>query len=721
MNAPESVVNAFASAFHNAYGQDEVTILTHARNRVAKLWKADGTVEGFNPEGAKHWTLSTETVSGISGLSTLLDRLSSQERTIVVRGRYAGEVIEAAEAPSAADFKPGLPRRRKYCFPDQPLHAVMFDVDKYEQIVTGDCSIEALEAYIEEVLPEQFHQVSFYYQFSGSAGHPTKPGTNAHIWFWLEEPATSAQLNAWAKELPSRASIDTTVFDTIQPHYTAAPLFEPGTIDPLPNRSGLVRYERDAVRITIPDALLDERVTRKEALQAASANDPIAQALEARGMFKRGQTHDGAYHVVCPFEEMHSSRGSDSSTVFYPAHTGGYATGNFKCLHDHCKDRSQFEFRRELGLEDDAVEFDDQTINSEQSENRVNRFLLASERASLPIKPDLIKGVIPDASFGIIYGQSGAGKSFAALDLGYHLAMGRPWRGRKVKHRKVFYVAAEGAEGVRKRTKAYCDFHGVPADTPFFTCEKSFDLFTAKAWVGAAMDIRALLEPDEAGVIVVDTLSRSIPGVDENSAKDMSQVINNCEKFARATNCLVIVVAHAGKDESKGARGSTALRAAADFEISVTRNDDTNCRKLTLTKEKDAPDGSEFFFTLQSVAVGADTDGEEVYSAVVVPMDAQDVPRVEKLPSGKQQRIALAACKSLAMFAENDGVTVDAVIDKVYNETIDPQKNTRSNAKRAIEDLVRDGYLTRQRERLYLMSAAQAAHELSTDVSAALG
>ncbi|MBK3817808.1 AAA family ATPase [Paraburkholderia aspalathi] len=313
--------------------------------------------------------------------------------------------------------------------------------------------------------------------------------------------------------------------------------------------------------------------------------------------------------------------------------------------------------------------------------DRVNSFQLALKRAEAPIRSDLIKGVIPDAEFGIIYGSSGAGKSFAAIDLGYHLAQGRSWRGRKVKQRDVFYIAAEGAHGVRRRAKAYALHHGVDALTPFYTRERPINMHAKNGWVRAAEDINEL-RADDSGVIFIDTLSRSIPGVEENSAKDMSQVIENCQMLGRATGCMVIVIAHAGKDGEKGVRGSSTLRAAADFELAVTRHLDTPWRCLKLTKSKDDVDGVEFGFTLTSVEVGVDEENDPVFSAVAVPSD--DRPAVVNKPQSKDAARALDAVIELADFAPDGWVDIEQVIDRVLDVHPNASKNARVNIRRWI-------------------------------------
>jgi hypothetical protein len=336
---------------------------------------------------------------------------------------------------------------------------------------------------------------------------------------------------------------------------------------------------------------------------------------------------------------------------------------------------------RDYGWEEPiADEFD--VLEPDEPEGRINSFQPALERAEEAIKPDLIKGVVPDADFGIVFGAPGAGKSFAAIDLGFHLALGRSWRGRKTKQRRVFYVAAEGAHGVRRRVKAWARHHGVTGAVPFYTRERAINLYAKNGWVKAAEDINEIARK-ERGVIFIDTLSRSIPGVEENSAKDMSQVIENCHALGRATGCMVIVIAHAGKDAERGVRGSSTLRAAADFELSVTRHLETPWRCVKLTKAKDDIDGTEFGFTLTSVEVGKDEDEEVVYSAVAAPSDERPAAAAQKPRSAVAAR-ALDAYLELAEFSDDGWVEVEKVIDRALEGQPEADHRARYNVRRWI-------------------------------------
>ena len=59
------------------------------------------------------------------------------------------------------------------------------------------------------------------------------------------------------------------------------------------------------------------------------------------------------------------------------------------------------------------------------------------------------------------------------------------------------------------------------------------------------------------GLVVIDTLAHGA-------------AISNRIRIKQQLNAAVLVVHHTGKDASKGARGSSSLKAAVDTEISIT-------------------------------------------------------------------------------------------------------------------------------------------------------
>jgi hypothetical protein len=118
-------------------------------------------------------------------------------------------------------------------------------------------------------------------------------------------------------------------------------------------------------------------------------------------------------------------------------------------------------------------------------------------------------------------------------------------------------------------------------------------------------------------LIVVDTLSRSMAGGNENSPEDMTRFIGNCDKMRNMTGAHVAIVHHSGKDKAAGARGHSSLRAATDTEIELDYDENTGMRTAKATKQRDMETGALFSFKLNVVDLGKDEDGDVVTTCTV--------------------------------------------------------------------------------------------------------
>ncbi len=318
------------------------------------------------------------------------------------------------------------------------------------------------------------------------------------------------------------------------------------------------------------------------------------------------------------------------------------------------------------------------------------QILSATELANRPEVDWLIKGVVPRDSLSMIYGKSGTGKSFVTLDLAAHIALGKDWHGRKTKQGRVVYIAAEGAGGLSKRLTAlamamHVDFEML-----------DIDCIIAPPNVLETVDGDAVIERLNAhgpiSLVVTDTLAQVTPGCDENASVGMGAAINNAQRIIREVNTALLLVHHAGKDENRGARGWSGLRAAVDAELEVKSRGEF--KELRVTKMKDGEDGEVFAFHLEQHHVGFDADGQSVTSCSVRYLDY--VPQAaQHRKLGASQKIILETVQELDIFRE--GATKRALIDNVVTKIPAPadgkKDNRRSNVERALRGLIENDYL----------------------------
>jgi putative DNA primase/helicase len=331
------------------------------------------------------------------------------------------------------------------------------------------------------------------------------------------------------------------------------------------------------------------------------------------------------------------------------------------------------------------------------------RLLDAADLMSLPPLRWLVRGVLPSQGLAALYGASGSGKSFLALDLCAAVADGDEWFDCRVNRAPVVYVALEGEAGFSQRVQAWQlhQGHDLPAGLHFVM--QSFDLRNPDDLGELAEAVSA--SGNAGGLLVVDTLNRAAPGMDENSSMDMGLLIEAAKTLQSRLGGLVLLVHHSGKDQTKGLRGHSSLHAALDAAIEVTRMDDR--RDWRIAKAKDGNDGEAHPFKLVVVEIGQDDDGEPVTSCVVEPDSAPSELRRLLPPKSGNQRIAWDALGEMLRQAgdarpkdapdtlpmNRPAVTLDAAVDRVRDRlACDPKRKTE-RAQQALTGLQTKGLI----------------------------
>jgi hypothetical protein len=306
----------------------------------------------------------------------------------------------------------------------------------------------------------------------------------------------------------------------------------------------------------------------------------------------------------------------------------------------------------------------------------------------------LVKNFLPKATLGVIYGESGSGKSFLAYDLCAAIARGLDtWCGKRITKGRVLIIVAEGAQGFRQRIDAYCHQQGIsPRD---FEVDYISDFIPNLTMPNLITDlIKEINEREPYDLIVMDTFAQVMPGADENSGKDVGAALAQCKRIHADTGAMVLLVHHSGKDAGKGARGWSGLRAAADVELEITRKE--NDRAIKVTKLKDGQDGASMGFKLHTVTLGEDEDGDDITSCIVEFCDVSPKLKNDKGITGKNKRLAFDMAHDLVGLNPGGEVaTQDLIAAMLVEMPLDSgaRDQRKSVAARAITTLVNDGLL----------------------------
>ncbi|MCC2663431.1 MAG: hypothetical protein K0S35_1353 [Geminicoccaceae bacterium] len=150
-------------------------------------------------------------------------------------------------------------------------------------------------------LPTPFQSARCIVQLSSGAG--VKPGLRAHLWVWLDRPLDKPELDRWLGGVPG---IDLQVFVAVQPHYTAAPVFE-GVDDPVHERIDVLPGYPEVVVGELP-----EPRPRRAFVAAAAA--PRAYVPPPRGLRFRSMPAE-RYMLKCVRDAADARPGDRHPTI----------------------------------------------------------------------------------------------------------------------------------------------------------------------------------------------------------------------------------------------------------------------------------------------------------------------------------------------------------------------------------------------------------------------
>lgn len=267
------------------------------------------------------------------------------------------------------------------------------------------------------------------------------------------------------------------------------------------------------------------------------------------------------------------------------------------------------------------------------------KLLGADELRNLPPLAWRVRGVLPAVGLAALYGPSASGKSFLAFDMAAAIAEGQRWFDCRVEAAPVVYAALEGEAGFKLRAQAWEASRGRALPDGLRMMLQPFKLTDGQDVIDLAAVVPA------GAVVVVDTLNRAAPTADENSSRDMGEILEAAKTLQTLTSGLVVLVHHTGKNAAAGLRGHSSLFAAMDAAIEVSREGDR--REWKVAKSKDGIDGESCPFKLAVEVLGTEPTGEAITSCVVVRDTAVEDVRAVKLPQGGNQRVILDALRDL--------------------------------------------------------------------------
>jgi hypothetical protein len=164
--------------------------------------------------------------------------------------------------------------------------------------------------------------------------------------------------------------------------------------------------------------------------------------------------------------------------------------------------------------------------------------------------------------------------------------------------------------------------------------------------------------------------------------------------IAQSTGGLTLLAHHIGKDSDRGPRGHSSLVPTVDASILVSRFRDV--RTWETKKVKDGIDGIKKGFTLETVSMGLDCDGENISSCIV--NSTEDVegfepkaPRLSEALRIALETLHLAHPRDIRSFGEPIRASIESWRSKFYlcctAGSDSGQRNAFNRARKDLKDL----------------------------------
>jgi len=294
-----------------------------------------------------------------------------------------------------------------------------------------------------------------------------------------------------------------------------------------------------------------------------------------------------------------------------------------------------------------------------QAETETQDFPFSKSYAAIDVdlqdnKNFLIYPLIMESDVLVLSAAPKAGKTLVSLTMALHMAAGLDFSGTLVplnaegKKAKipVVYFALEGQGIIRKRVRAWIQAINADrgrsgaktlsmSDLHLYIVERPVNLTDMKVKQDTA-DKMALVNIHfkskgwgKVGLIVFDTLTKTMPGKDQNSVDDTSAVFEIVTMFREVGVEAAVMFVHHTKKDGTQPRGSSNIMAEPDTILNIEKLPEAVSKgkyiklvKMSVYMARAIDDTQEYTFQINGVNIGENTQGIEEIAPVIELFDA---------------------------------------------------------------------------------------------------
>jgi hypothetical protein len=245
--------------------------------------------------------------------------------------------------------------------------------------------------------------------------------------------------------------------------------------------------------------------------------------------------------------------------------------------------------------------------------------------------------ILSEKEVTLISADPKAGKTLVSQTIAMHIATGLDLGALNVaEQRPVVYFALESQVAIRKRMEAWLmhhdpdGAHDLKARMQMYVYEGGVNLLdetirqdTANRLAATELWFKEQHDTNDLGAIVIDTLTKAMPGGDQNSVEDTSAVFDIIEKI-RATGLKApVIIIHHNTKGTLSPRGSGNIQAEPDTLLTVAKDEDTGQLNMRVLMARSIDDTQSYTFDISTIGLGTTEQGYEINAPVLTPAVAQ--------------------------------------------------------------------------------------------------
>jgi|GEM_PF-5371288 len=180
----------------------------------------------------------------------------------------------------------------------------------------------------------------------------------------------------------------------------------------------------------------------------------------------------------------------------------------------------------------------------------------------------VVQGWFPRGFYSDLFGEPGAKKTFAILDVVRSVRAGLDWHGHPVEPGATLFYQGEGAEQLVDRTRAWNSWHSDPAVASGWTFAHTADIGTPEGVAAVVRTARGLplADGERLQMIAFDPAVEYMSG--EENGEGMERLTRGLRIIAQMLD-VAVVVGHHTNATGERARGSDHMRMRSGAHIRV--------------------------------------------------------------------------------------------------------------------------------------------------------